>query len=401
MRMSLNKTGQLVLAAAASLLAACLVTACGTLTVDFVYVASSKAAGTNNYGEIDVFEVNSESGRMRQITTSPFPSGGRNPVAEAVSTDQENLYVVNRDDNTIVQFVIGNDGKIYPTTTVNTPGIYPIAVAVSGLHLFIVDTYQPLASCSTASPCSGSIGVYSIAASTSSTEGGGLTGPLANGSKTYWPLTVSSGDVITPTAVVAKGSYVYVAAYDATTSSNGYIFAFSIGSNGSLTAINGGVPFAAGVQPSAITTDSTGAYVYVTDKTSGTVLVYSASSGVLTQLSGSPFSAGSSPSAVAIDSTGKWLFVTNSVDSNLQVYSVSSGVLTSQGTYATGTNPVAVGIDPSANQYVYTVNYGGNNVSGFSLNASTGALVNSQYSPFSANNEPTSVAAITHGGTKK
>ena len=62
---------------------------------------------------------------MRQIPTSPFPSGGRNPVAEAVSTDYSNLYVVNQDDNTIVQFVIGPDGKLYPQNTVNTPGNLP------------------------------------------------------------------------------------------------------------------------------------------------------------------------------------------------------------------------------------------------------------------------------------
>ena len=127
MRMKFNKSSQLLLVSAASLLVAGLMTACATLTVDFVFVASSKAAGTNNYGEIDVFEINSESGHMRQIPTSPFPSGGRNPVAEAVSSDNTNLYVVNQDDNTIVQFVIGNDGKLYPQNTVNTPGIFPLA----------------------------------------------------------------------------------------------------------------------------------------------------------------------------------------------------------------------------------------------------------------------------------
>ena len=90
MRMKFNKSSQLLLVSAASLLVAGLITACGTLTVDFVFVASSKAAGPNNYGEIDVFEINSESGFMRQIPSSPFPSGGRNPVAEAVSTDNNN-----------------------------------------------------------------------------------------------------------------------------------------------------------------------------------------------------------------------------------------------------------------------------------------------------------------------
>ena len=160
MRMKFNKSSQLLLVSAASLLVAGLVTACGTLTVDFVFVTSSKAAGPNNYGEIDVFEVNSESGFMRQIPTSPFPSGGRNPVAEAVSSDNTNLYVVNHDDNTHRQFIIGNDGKLYPQNTVNTPGIFPMAVAVNGKNLFVVDTYQPLPICSTAEPCSGSIAVY-------------------------------------------------------------------------------------------------------------------------------------------------------------------------------------------------------------------------------------------------
>ena len=168
MRMKFLRSSQLVLVAAASLAAASLITACETLTVDFVFVASAKAAGANQYGEIDVFEINSESGRMRQIPTSPFPSGGRNPVAEAVSADNQNLFVVNQDDNTIVQFAIGNDGKVYPNNTVNTPGIYPLAIATSKANVFVVDTYQPLPLCSTADPCSGSISVFPLVAPTSS-----------------------------------------------------------------------------------------------------------------------------------------------------------------------------------------------------------------------------------------
>ena len=140
MRMKFNKSGQLLLVSLGSLLVAGLLTACATLTVDFVYVTSAKAAGPNNYGLVDVFEVNSESGMMRQIPTSPFPSGGRNPVADAVSTDFADLYVVNEDDNTIVQFIIGNDGKLYPQNTVNTPGIFPMAVAVAGSFLYVADT---------------------------------------------------------------------------------------------------------------------------------------------------------------------------------------------------------------------------------------------------------------------
>ena len=160
--MKFNKSSQLLLVSAASLLVAGLITACGTLTVDFVFVASSKAAGPNNYGEIDVFEINSESGYMRQIPTSPFPSGGRDPVAEAVSSDNTNLYVVNQDDNTIVQFVIGNDGKLYPQNTVNTPGIFPLAVAVNGIESVRRGHLPAAAHLLHRAPCSGSIAVFPI-----------------------------------------------------------------------------------------------------------------------------------------------------------------------------------------------------------------------------------------------
>ena len=416
--MKFNKSGQLLLVSAASLLVASLMTACSTLTVDFVYVTSSKAAGSYNYGEVDVFEVNSESGFMRQIPTSPFPSGGRNPVAEAVSTDHNNLYVVNRDDNTIVQFSIGNDGKVYPQNTTNTPGVFPMAVAVSGTNLFVVDTYQPLASCSPAAPCSGSIAVYPIQPTSGSVPSGVLGTPVANGSVNYWPLCLSGyasatnstqcktnpeTDVIVPTAVnaLASGTQLYVTAYDASATpktgpNTGLIFGFAV-ANGTITPLNNGVPFVAGVQPSAIASDSGNKYVYVTDYVKGNVLGYTVGSGLLTSLGGSPFPAGNQPSAVVVDTTASYVYVTNSEDATVTAYSMSSGALSRIGSYATGLEPVAVGIDPHKSQFLYTVNYLGSNVSGFELSATDGTLINSQNSPYAANAQPTAVVAIPHG----
>jgi 6-phosphogluconolactonase (cycloisomerase 2 family) len=397
MRMMLNRSSQLVLASAASLLAAGLLTACGTLTVDFVFVTSAKAAGTNSYGEIDVYEVNSESGFMRHIPTSPFPSGGRNPVAEATSPDSTNLYVVNEDDNTIVQFTIGTDGKVYPQNTLNTPGVFPLAVATAGKFLFVADTYQPLPTCSTAAPCSGSIAVFPIGTN----DALGSAAVNASISASYWPLTLPSSpaDVITPTAIAATSSYVYVTAFDAT-KGGGYVFGFTVNSDGTLTALNGGAPFAAGTQPSSIASAPGGSVIYVTDSASNDILAYSANAGVLSPVGGSPFPTGNAPAAVVVNATGSYVFVANSLDSNLSVYSSSGGVLSSLGTYTTGTQPVAIGIDPSLNEYLYTANFLGNSVTGFRVNASTGALLNSQESPYGANANPTAVAAIPHGKPK-
>jgi 6-phosphogluconolactonase (cycloisomerase 2 family) len=451
MRMKFNKSSQLLLVSAAGLLGALLLTACSqftqTLTVDFVFVASSKAAGSNNYGEIDIFEVNSESGHMRQIPASPVPSGGRLPVAEAVSSDNKDLFVVNQDDNNIVQFVIGNDGKLYPYNTVNTPGVFPLAIAVNATNLFVVDTYQPLPSCSTAAPCSGSIAVFQLTAGGSSSSAPctatvcivtpAVTNPTLSAS--YWPLTLAGkpSDVIVPTAVsiLGSGGYVYVTAYDSSvTPSVGYVFGFSVAPpstatvppggtcplsgpvspnilpSGTLCPLNGGAPFAAGTQPSAIasSSSSSAAYLYVTDLKNNDVLGYTvaATTGLLAPLAGSPFPAGNAPSAIVVDPSFPYAYVANSTDSSITAYSMSSGALTRLGSsttgglsYPTGLQPVAIGIDPSTNHFLYTANFLGNNVSGFELSQTAGTLLDAQLSPFAANDQPTAVAAIPHGGT--
>jgi 6-phosphogluconolactonase (cycloisomerase 2 family) len=404
MRMKFNKSGQLLLVSAASLLVAGLVTACSNEhTMDFVYVTSAKAAGTNNYGEVDVFEVNSASGHMRQIPTSPFLSGGRNPVAEVVSTDYKYLYVANQDDNDIVEFIIGHDGKLYPQNTKNTPGIYPLAVAASSSYLYVVDKYQPLATCSDAAPCTGAIAAFPIQSDGSL----GTAVTNTNISMHYWPFTLSSNPthVIVPTAVnvTASGAYVYVTAYDSTSPSNGgYVFGFTVNSDGTLTAMNSGVPFAVGTHPSAITSDANSAYVYVTDYTESVVRSYKINSGILTAVSGSPFAAGNEPSALAIDSSSKYLYVTNAQDASVTAYTVNSGTLTRLGTsYTTGLQPVAIGINPSTSHYVYTINFLGNNLSGFQMSSTDGTLINIQGSPYTTNAQPTAIALIPHGSTKK
>lgn len=429
MRMKFNKPTQLLAVSAASLLASLFLSSCSqltaTLTVDFVYVTSARAAGPNNYGEVDVFEINSESGRMRQIPSSPFPSGGRNPVADAVSPDQADLYVVNRDDNSIVQFIIGSDGKLYPQNTLNTPGVFPLAATVSGGYLYAADLYQPLPTCNPASPCSGSIGVFPIltaaqaATLTPSQPADTLLTNTPINSCTgldYLPLSLpgsTANDVFQVTAeavaTTSSGSTLFVTGYD-TTTNLGYVFSFAIGTmscpnNATLyqtiptLTLLAGSPLQVGSQPSAVTSDKTGSYLYITDAKNNVVYGYQIAGGALTALNDSPYPTGASPSAIVVDATTKYAIVANAQDSNVTVYSISSGSLTSLGTYAAGTQPVAIGIDPNLNKYVYTANFLGNSVSGFQLDFTDGSLLNSQFSPSGANANPTAVAAITHNGS--
>ena len=430
MLMKFNKTSQLVLVSAASLLAALLVTACQqitqTLTVDFVYVASTLAAGPNLFGEIDVFEINSESGHMRQIPTSPFPSGGRNPVAEVPSTDSSSLFVANHDDNTVVQFGIGTDGKLYSYNTVNTPGIYPVGLAISKSDLFVVDGFQPLSICSTAAPCSGSIAIYPLTAATKTTP---ITmgQPAVNGSQQYWALCATGyrqaadgtwvcssneTDVIVPTAVqvAPSGNFVYATAYDSSlTPYRGYVFAFAVAADGSLTPMPGS-PYAVGKQPTALALDAPGANLYVTDYASNAVLGYTISNGALAAMTSgaggsNAFPSGGGPSGILVNPTYPYAYVINALDSTITAYSISNGALTrlgtatGGGTYPTGAQPMAIGLDPSTNRFLFTANFLGNNVSGFTIDPSDGSLLISQSSPFPSNANPSAVAAIPHNGT--
>ena len=122
-------------------------------------------------------------------------------------------------------------------------------------------------------------------------------------------------------------------------------------------------------------------------------------------MSGSPFPAGNQPSAIVVDPAYPYAYVANSVDGNVTAYSISSGALTRIGTYAAGVDPVAIGIDPSTNHFVFTANFNpggaGGTVSNFELSATAGTLTNTQLSPYTSNALPTAVAAVPHGSAQK
>ncbi len=196
--MKFRKFGQVLLASVVSLGLATGITACGTSnTIDFLYVTASSS---NN---IAVYTVDSISGALNQIPDSPYPSGGRNPVAEVTSPNGKYLYVVNHDDNTVVEFGIGTDGKLYPQNTYNTPGGSPTAVAISakGDLLYVVDTFQPHNPAYTdANPGPGALVVYPV------TANGSLGSPVANGTLNFWPLLFNPSSV----TALANGTAVYV-----------------------------------------------------------------------------------------------------------------------------------------------------------------------------------------------
>ena len=129
--------------------------------------------------------------------------------------------------NTVVEFAIGTDGKLYPQQTCNMPGSYPTQLAVNkaGTYLYVVETYQP--NFSTNIPGPGALVVFPINANGQLGATGSLCTPVANGTNAFFPV----GNNPVGVNVLASGSYVYVVnENDATLS------AFQVGSTGALTS---------------------------------------------------------------------------------------------------------------------------------------------------------------------
>jgi 6-phosphogluconolactonase (cycloisomerase 2 family) len=215
--------------------------------------------------------------------------------------------------------------------------------------------------------------------------------------------------------VKADNSAVYVTAYDkdaynpgGSVTSNvnpGWVFGFTASSTAQPAAIPGS-PWKAGVMPSAITSDPTNRFVYVTDYASNELIGYSIQTGsVLKALVNGPFKTGNEPSAITIDPRGLYIYVTNALDATLSCYSITLATgtpkiisaSTGSSSTATDTQPVGIVVDPAMGRLVYTVNYLGNSVSGFQLDPNTGVLNTVVAMPYPSGYRPTAIAIMPHG----
>ncbi len=194
-----------------------------------------------------------------------------------------------------------------------------------------------------------------------------------------------------PTAISVDPSsrFAYVA-----NSGDNTLSAFTINvASGALSAV--GSPVATGTGPAAVSVDPSGSFVYVANGTSGSVSAFTIhpSSGALTAV-GAAVAAGAGPSALGIDPSGRFAYVANSLDNTVSAFTINvvTGALTAVGApVATGTGPAAVSVDPSGS-LVYVANATSASVSVYGLNASSGAL--SPLQTISARAGATAVALV-------
>lgn len=424
--MKLRRFGTRLLAGVSATGLALLLAACGASnTVDYLYVTSNQQAN----GQINVYRVDSESGALLQIADSPYPSGGRNPVYEVASSNGQSLYVANHDDNTIVMFGIGTDGKLYPLQTTTTPGTEPVALAINaaGTELFVLDYYAPAApgqpSYTDLNPGPGAVIVYPI-----DTKSGELGSPLASGTANYWGVQCFPSNL----AVTPDGNHLYVTNTNSVVVTTappitgtipklpagcpayGTLSEFTVNGSSGLTSVGNplpplnlsgssapmGIAMSAGSAPTGITAGPGNSFVYVTDSALGEVDSYSIQSDGTLSLT-TATGTGNMPMAAMVtgSGTGSFLFVTNYSDGSISSYSLSSGVPSPLATTSSGTSgPLCLELDPELGRFLYTADYTGGKVGGAELDPTTGKLIINEGSPYSTSGQPTCVAAVTHAG---
>ncbi len=363
-----------------ALLMAMAVAGCGgsssttTKTIAFLYVAGQ---GSNN-----IFGLNEGSdGSLSSFSVPPFATSPI-PVALALHTSKNFVYVANSTSNTVSGFNLNHtSGILTPVGTAVPPspaGANPISVGVNsgGQFLFVLNQG------------SSNISVFSI-----DPTRGFLTEISGSPFGAGVPVNPQFM-VVSPTA-----GFLYVAG-----GAPGQIAAFAIASNGALSPVAGSPFTDAGGgnvlgNVLAMAIDVKGQFLFAVDKANNNVVSFSIqSSGALAPVAGSPFpTGGTSPVMVAVDSAGKFLYTANQGSNNVSAFTVSSGALTAVSgspfpTAGTGvitpTQPSFLTVD-ATNAFLYVADQGSRDIAAFSINTSSGAITALTTSPFGQSVAPT------------
>jgi 6-phosphogluconolactonase (cycloisomerase 2 family) len=155
--------------------------------------------------------------------------------------------------------------------------------------------------------------------------------------------------------VTPNAKFLYTSAANATAPLT-KVCVFSISSSsGALTEVTGGAggsPVAVGAAPQGLAADGQGHFLYVANSGDNTVSAFTiGSDGRLTAVAGSPFSlpAGATgPVDVNSDPSGQFLYVVNNTSNSVSMFTIntSNGVVSPIGTAGAGTGPVAIVTTP-------------------------------------------------------
>lgn len=388
-------------------------------TVGYVYAIS--AAGST----VSAYAIDYQTGILNQISGSPFSSIVSDPIKVVAHPTNQAIYVIGgangADGNSVEQFLVGSDGKLYASHTYNLTGTYPTGAAVdpTGNFLYVTFTYQT--GFTPAAPGPGGVSIYkinsdfSLGTPTTLNVGNNPVGIAVSAPVCVTTPLVSGNPSCTTATGSAAGSYnTYAYVIDQEVAAGKpTVLGFAQNMNtGALTPLSSTTTSAAGLQqgisagvtPSAIAVDGTASFVYVTDQEANQIYGYNiarSTTGNLTAMQASPFATGALPVDIIVDPRADYVYTANANAGTVGAYTIDratgslSAVAGSNFTGAGGTNCVT--IDPNLGTFLYATNFTDNSISGAELNSHTGVLSAVLNNPFQTATLPSCLVAVGNG----
>ncbi len=176
------------------------------------------------------------------------------------------------------------------------------------------------------------------------------------------------------------------------------LFGYPIGTNGAVGATPTTLGHAQGTGIAAAAQSPSGNACYLADSTTNNLSAYQvdAQTSLFSNVAGAPFPTDSNPSGVTVEPSGRFLYAVDSGSQSVGIYSISLGTqtLTKIGTMPTsGTQPKAIN---ATRQCVFVANNGSGGYEVFAINGATGALSSVPGSPFGTH-QASSVARTPDG----
>ena len=335
---------------------------CPATGTDFAYVANPSASANNVNG------YNLDNGNLTTNATSAPFSFGYQPIAMAVTPANTFLYTASNpgiSTGYLYGYSIETGGALNILSSgmpLITESAVSLAVSPDGQWLFVLDANSLTLSEYSINTSTGALTFNTTGAIT---PGAGTTGnasldvtvapsgdyvavALGTGGLQTFAFDTTTGNLTpqNPLAPATTQIGIYAVAIDA----NNYLYAAATNGLAVFSATTAGVPtalktYTAGNGPRSVAVNSASTFVYVGNKSDGTISGFSiGTNAVLTAISGSPFTGPTSVGALAIDNTGGYLITSGyNTSTGIELFAIgTTGALTSSGSAGSGTNAAVV-----------------------------------------------------------
>ena len=347
------------------------VTGCGDFFTKDTSTGTGTGTGsgsTSGVNRVYVLAANTKTISGFSIGTGTLTAVPGNPLSDsfapqAAAITPNGTYLYAAGPGNINLYTVASDGSLSLGSAVYIASVVSLAISPDGQWMFGLDTLNQVldewqinsdGTLNAVTPVSYSIagGVFAPRSLMIAPSGGLIFAALGTAGVAGFTLDTSTGLAmqtltLAPLNTQTSDSAVAVDAgstllYLARSGSNGGLSVYTIGTNGTLTAVSGS-PYAIGAGASSIALEGTGQYVYVANRSDSTISGFLiGSGGVLSALTGSPFAAGTQVTSLGFDTTGTYLLAASLGGSpDLALYGLDASVpgkLDSLATQSVGTS---------------------------------------------------------------